>query len=296
MNVYYDERYLQGSDITETFKDVFTKTELNDCEYVVITSIDNKISLLKEELHSFIKTVREKNKKILFFGQGDIEEGYIPELYGFNFKNNLYKSKKYKNEFSLTSLASDRAPKFKFIPCLDDVSVGFCGATDRFNREYYLNEIKATGFKTDFIIKNGPAWGTETPHDCRNNETLTDIQNNAKNIFYKNILNNLFTLCIRGWGNYSYRFCQTICLGRIPILIDTDCSLPYEEIFDYENHIIIVKSCDNINQKINQFLKQNADKLVDIQQKLYKFGNTYLTPDGYFKNINKLIENYECSC
>lgn len=296
MNVFYEEKFLQGSDITEVFKSTYTKTDLDSCDYVVITSIDNKIASFKEEVYFFIKAAKEKNKKILFFGQGDIEEGYIPEPYGLNFKNNLFKSKKYKNEFSLTSLASDRTPNFKFTPYIDNISVGFCGATDRFNREYYLNQIKAAGFKTDFIIRNGPKWGTSSQEECSNEKVLRDIQTHAQSTFYSNILNNLFTLCARGWGNYSYRFCQTLCLGRIPILIDTDCVLPFEEIFDYNNFIVIVKPNENISEKINQFLTINSNNLVNIQKKLYEFGNTYLTSNGYFKNINKLIEYYERSC
>lgn len=296
MKVFYEEKFLCGSDITEIFKDVYIRTDLNNCDYVIITSIDNKISYLKSELHNFIKNIKEKNKKILFFGQGDVEEGYIPETLGFNFKNNLYKSKKYKNEFSLTSLALDRTPNFEFIPHTGPVSIGFCGATNRYDREFYLNQIKAGKYKTNFIVKNGPKWGTEKHQDCLDDKILLNIQNQAQSTFYENILSNLFTLSVRGWGNYSYRFSQTICLGRIPILIDTDCVLPFEEIFDYSKYIVCAKPGEDINKKINEFLEKNSNNLINLQKELYDFGNTFLTPAGYFNNIYKLIDYYERSC
>jgi hypothetical protein len=295
MNVYFEEYFLRGSDITECFKDVYTKTDIDTCEYVVITSIDNKISLIKNELQEFLQLVKDKNKKVIFLGQGDIEEGYIPQTLGYNFKNNLFKSKKFSNEFSMTSLAPERTPLGTFTPYTKQPSIGFCGATDRFNRDYYLNQLAKSDLKTDFFIKNGPEWGTQSFYDCVNEQTILEVQKKAREVFYKNITNNLFTLCVRGWGNYSYRFCQTICLGRIPVLINTDCSLPFEEIFDYKNNIVIVEPGEDLVSKIKNFLLQNNNRLKDMQEKLYNFGNEYLTPHGYLRNLKKIITCYECN-
>ena len=295
MNVYFEEHFLRGSDITECFKDVYTKTDIDICEYVVITSIDNKISLIKNELQEFLQLVKDKNKKVIFLGQGDIEEGYIPQTLGYNFKNNLFKSKKFSNEFSMTSLAPERTPHGAFTLYTKQPSIGFCGATDRFNRDYYLNQLAKSDLKTDFFIRNGPEWGTQSSHDCVNDQTISEVQKRAREEFYKNITNNLFTLCIRGWGNYSYRFCQTICLGRIPVLINTDCSLPFEEIFDYKNNIVIVEPGEDLVTKIKNFLLQNNNRLKDMQERLYNFGNEYLTPHGYLRNLKKIITCYECS-
>ena len=294
MNVYFEEQFLKGSDITECFKDVYTKTSIEACDYVIVTSIDNKISLIKNDLKGFLQLVKDKSKKIIFLGQGDVEEGYIPETLGYNFKNNLFKSKKFSNEFSMTSLAPERTPRENFTYHSGQPSIGFCGATDRFNRDYYLNQLAKSDIKTDFIVKNGPKWGTQSYNDCINETVTIDIQKKAQREFYKNISNNLFTLCVRGWGNYSYRFCQTICLGRIPVLINTDCCLPFEEIFDYKSNIVVVEHNEDIVLKIKEFLQQNSNQLGVIQERLYNFGKEYLTPPGYLRNLKKLIDCYEC--
>ena len=47
--------------------------------------------------------------------------------------------------------------------------------------------------------------------------------------YYQNIDNTDYTLCIRGTGNFSVQFYQTLALGRIPIFINTDCILPFEK-------------------------------------------------------------------
>jgi len=293
MNVYYEEEFLKGSDITECFKKVFKFASPQDCNYFICTSIDNNIYHSKESLKKFILKSKNFGKKVVFLGQGDIEEGYIPISIGYNFKNNLLKSKKFKNEFSLTSLAEERVPNKEFIPYSGECSVGFCGASDRFNREKYLNELKNSNIKTDFIIKNGPKWGTSSSEECINNNITEQIQKKSVNEFYNNISKNLFTLCIRGWGNYSYRFCQTICMGRIPILVDTDCALPFEEIFNYDDYIVRIMPDQDIVDAVKSFYNSKNNSLINIQQNLFNFGNEYLTPVGFMKNLYKLIEHYE---
>ena len=52
--------------------------------------------------------------------------------------------------------------------------------------------------------------------------------------FYKNIDSTDYTLCIRGTGNFSARFYETLALGRIPIFINTDCMLPFNDMIDWK--------------------------------------------------------------
>lgn len=293
MKIYYENNFLLGSDITNVCLDVFEKGTETDCNYYVFTSLDNSISSKKNELKPFIEKAIANNKKVLFFGQGDIENGYIPSSVGFNFKNNLFRPIKKRNEFSLTSLSRDRVPNVSFTPNINS-SIGFCGADNRGHRHFYLHILKNSKFQTDFIIKNGAQWGTDPIHDSLSKTEIEQIQQQSKVTFNNNLLNNMFTFCMAGWGNYSYRFCQAICSGRIPILVNTNCVLPYEEIFDYKNHIVFSHPNENIADNIDKFLngKTPAD-LINIQQNLYTFGNNYLTPDGFFRNIDKLISYYE---
>jgi hypothetical protein len=51
--------------------------------------------------------------------------------------------------------------------------------------------------------------------------------------FFQNIYENLLTVCIRGFGNYSVRFFQTLAMGRIPVFIESDSVLPFESQIEY---------------------------------------------------------------
>ncbi|MEZ5399806.1 MAG: exostosin family protein [Bryobacteraceae bacterium] len=44
--------------------------------------------------------------------------------------------------------------------------------------------------------------------------------------YFDTILSTDYTLCIRGYGNWSVRLWETLACGRIPIFVDTDCVLP----------------------------------------------------------------------
>ena len=42
---------------------------------------------------------------------------------------------------------------------------------------------------------------------------------------------------MRGAGNWSFRFFETLSAGRIPVLIDTDSALPLEDRVDWSLHV-----------------------------------------------------------
>jgi hypothetical protein len=71
---------------------------------------------------------------------------------------------------------------------------------------------------TNFILRNKYRAGvtSESQREC------------ATRAFFDNIFNNPYTFCLRGAGNFSVRFYETIVMGRIPLLIDIDIRLPIE--------------------------------------------------------------------
>ena len=63
--------------------------------------------------------------------------------------------------------------------------------------------------------------------------------------FYANITDTDYTLCARGGGNFSKRLYETLAMGRIPVLVDTDCLLPLEPILPWDEFIVRAKP-DNL--------------------------------------------------
>jgi hypothetical protein len=106
--------------------------------------------------------------------------------------------------------------------------------------------------------------------------------------FLNNIINTDYTLCIRGASNYSIRFYETLCLGRIPILIDTDCKLPLEDLIDWDSCIIRIdwSELDNIAEKILSIHQQmSKEEFISRQIKCRQVWLDYLSNSSFPKFI-----------
>lgn len=68
------------------------------------------------------------------------------------------------------------------------------------------------------------------------------VQGDKRHQFLDNLQRNAYALCARGADNYSWRFYEALSLGKIPILIDTDCMLPLEDEISWEQFIVRVPS------------------------------------------------------
>lgn len=106
--------------------------------------------------------------------------------------------------------------------------------------------------ETSFIVRDGYCGGIDREHDasglCR-----------VRAEYYQNLIGSDYTLCIRGEGNYSYRFYETLAMGRIPLLIDTDSPLPFHPDFAWEAHALVIRPED---------LNDVADALVRFHDRL----------------------------
>lgn len=112
---------------------------------------------------------------------------------------------------------------------------------------------------TDFIQRN--YWGLETRH-------AADQLRMQEEEYDTNIKNNLFTLCVRGAGNFSLRLYEVLSSARIPILIDTDDVRPCEDRLNYEKFCFIIswKNLDQLGKNLLGFYNaKTIDELVEMQ-------------------------------
>ena len=149
------------------------------------------------------------------------------------------------------------------------------------HRKAYLETIKRLpGITSDIILRKSFAEGIKSD----------DI--NARLTFINNIINNDYTFCMRGGGNYSLRLYETLCLGRIPLFINTDCILPFENIIDWKGLCLWVEEGD-IN-KIGQIIldfhsSMSNDEFNERQIKCREIWEKFLSKEGFAKQLNMLI-------
>lgn len=137
---------------------------------------------------------------------------------------------------------------------------------------------EAKKITTNFIIRNQYRAGVKTNKD----KHKTTIE------FYENINNSDYVVCMRGAGNFSNRFYETLAMGRIPVFVNTDCLLPLEDKIDWKKHVVWVeyKDCHLIADKIAAFHSKldetSLNKLFESNRKLWV---NHLQLLSYFKTL-----------
>lgn len=107
--------------------------------------------------------------------------------------------------------------------------------------------------------------------------------------FVNNILNSDYTVCIRGGGNFSVRFYETLSLGRIPIFINTDCILPYDNFINYKDFCVWVEKDEVkfIGEKILDFHNSmTKSQFEELQIECRKIWRKYLSKEGYWSSFS----------
>jgi hypothetical protein len=108
--------------------------------------------------------------------------------------------------------------------------------------------------------------------------------------YFRNISESDYVLCLRGGGNFSVRFYEALMMGRIPVLIDTDCFLPFEEHINWDEHIVRVQweNRENGDQILYNFhQRMTNDQFIELQSRNRLLWKEQLS----INNILKLIKN-----
>ena len=134
--------------------------------------------------------------------------------------------------------------------------------------------------KTNFIYRNQYRAGARSDEDLE--RTTTE--------YYENILNSDYVLCVRGAGNFSVRFYETLMMGRIPIFVNTDCLLPFEDQINWKNHLVWVEWKDrkDIATIVSDFHKKITNEdFINIQINNRKLWKETLSLNNLMQFLNK---------
>ena len=126
---------------------------------------------------------------------------------------------------------------------------------------------------------------------------ISDDPDHARRVrkqFLDNVLNTGYTLCVRGAGNFSYRFYEVLAAGRIPIFVDTDCVLPFEEIIPWRKHCVWVPlaDMDRIADIVADFHASLSEKqFMDLQAANRALWQEYLHPTAFWRHALTLARD-----
>ncbi|MBU2952138.1 exostosin family protein [Tamlana agarivorans] len=303
-------------------KDNFVLTEnIKDADvFVLPLHVEYVLKYKKQVYQNFLALSKHYNKPLWGYSSGDFGTTLHDAVYTFRlggFKNKY----QVENTLILPSFISDpyknSLSHAVFTPLDKKLkpTIGFVGhATNgwekwskefviflKYNTDCYLGKRKtdkqkffpssiyrfdllqrlesSTGLESDFIYRKQYRAGANS--EALRKQTTLD--------YFSNMENNLYTLCVRGVGNFSVRFYETLAVGRIPVYIDTNGGLPLESHIDWDKHILRISwkqrhliaevLVDFHNSKSNEELKQIQRSNRALWEEIGHVG-------GYFKAVS----------
>lgn len=233
------------------------------------------ISSLETRFLEVLDLARKSGKKLICLNNDDFGGDYnVPEDV-ILFRTSFYASERKKNEFAFPVFIPDIA--IQHHSSASNASVGFCGDSNRPIRKEALAVLE----KSSIPINH------EEVFSFFQNPSVDKKKGRER--FLNNLQTNAFILCPRGCGNFSYRFYETMCYGRIPIFINTDCVLPFENLIDYKKEIVFVdeKELNYLPDKIKEYCENND--LIESQKRCRQIWENYLSPEGFINNIQSIL-------
>jgi hypothetical protein len=140
----------------------------------------------------------------------------------------------------------------------------------------HLNASPQVG--TSFIVRDAYFGGNPT------------VKSRVREEYIRNILDSDYVLCVRGGGNFSFRFFEAMSLGRTPVLIDTDCVLPFDFIHEYKNFCVIVPEdkVHQADQRVAEFHACFDDHSYQLhQERVRSFWVEWLSAEGFFRHLSE---------
>lgn len=299
--------------------------EYSDEQYLEKDILPANRQILRDATERLIIQAQYHKKKSIVFHFSD-EILQLPFNNTLVFKTNIYNSTKQKNEFPLPAWKGDLLNtksngNIDIRKKSDKPKVGFRGSAKTLFGESVYSVRSALNFLNEILqnlninVAKRYQWnqGQIVRKECLdqlaknknidtrfkvlirgylNQHNLTLKENNYFK-FINNILTSDYTLCVRGNGNYSYRFYETISAGRIPLFVNTDCVLPFEDIIDWRKICVWVEEdeIDRIDQVLLDFHNDlSNDDFEELQFKIRSVWDTWIKPEAYFSFFEKNIK------
>jgi hypothetical protein len=139
---------------------------------------------------------------------------------------------------------------------------------------------------TDYVLRDRYRAGVRdvTQRMDRSHPTAAD--------FFGNIRGNAYTLCVRGGGNFSTRLYETLCLGRIPIVVDSGAALPWEGRVDWDDLVVLVPEA-HLDELADRVVAHHAalddERFAAAQSACRDLWRERLSVPGFFGHVVELL-------
>jgi hypothetical protein len=251
-----------------------------------------------------MQLARARRLPLIFIKTGDAP-GPVRVPYGVIYRHSLFASARAPGEDAMPAPCEDMlAPqggRLEIHEKRPKPVIGFCGYVG--NRPLHMlyrllgREQKAIGLELRSRVLD--RLQAQAQLDCRfvrNNRFLGTaagvlnpdraIAARVRSAYARNLFDTDYTVCVRGAGNFSYRFYEVLSAGRIPIYVDTDAVLPCETEIDWKKHCVWIEegAIDRIGELVLDFHRRlDDDAFQALQQANRRLWDEYLTPLAFYR-------------
>ena len=255
------------------------------------------------EADAFAEAARAARVPCLFFDESDCTESYRLPPYGTVYRTSLVGNRQRVQERVMPPVIRDPLMEVRVgegpRPYAKRPSIGFCGYISpmwrqavrrllghsekyighRLRRQAIRALSRTDGVEPHLIRRPFYAGGyIACPSDYPA----------MRQEFIDNLLNSDYTLCVRGAGNFSLRFYETLAAGRIPVLVNTDCPLPFAEQIDWSCHCVTVEESElpSLGDIVARFhAALGAQRFVAMQLANRQLWERWLAPVAFFERL-----------
>lgn len=211
------------------------------------------------------------------------------------FRPGLYKSQNRKDEYpcpffvdDICSLETENKLKIVKRENMHMPIVGFCGDTNsvyagqEVRNKILAKLIESRWCRTNFILRTRFYY-----------KQMDEMKKLMRKEYIENLQESEFCLSVRGAGNYSIRFYEICCLGKIPVFINTDCWLPFDNLISYRNLFLWIEAgeFDYAGEKVNCLNRSLSDE--EYQKRSLAIRNiwvNYFSLNGFFNHMGKYLQ------
>lgn len=146
-----------------------------------------------------------------------------------------------------------------------------------FYRFRFLDRIKKDkSIVSNFVLRDNYTGGSQ--HKGLVTDTTLE--------FFFNMFENPYVFCLRGVGNFSVRFYEALAMGRIPVVINSDFRLPFNNQVNWEDHCVFVDK-NTFVKDLSDFHSSISDEdFIAMQIKNRELFQNKLTIEGYFIELH----------
>ncbi len=211
-------------------------------------------------LEDVARRYRDRAQKVAVFIVNDYEWRYRHHTNLVLFRTSLRGTLQRPNDIVLPYAWDCVDTSYPPLPDSAKPIVSFCGLVSRHRRRLLDAFERAPGVTANFIRRD-KFWGGN-PHDPKLVREFDD-----------NMRGGQFIVSQRGAGNFSMRFYQTLAAGRIPVLVDSDMRLPFDDEIDWRRRVVFAHSAEDCVARVIDIFR--SGQTVAMQQDCRRLYDTY---------------------